>query len=123
MSATVPLTSNNDQQAKACAKASDKANGYQRHAGTFLGLVRNTSHATSGLRSSQTTFPEVAFSIDGQCSAGTLPRCFHIAGELSETPIVLARADALPKTLIAFSSAVMFGSSVITFVIMQETPT
>lgn len=38
MSATIALTSENDQQAKCSAKASDETHGYESHAGTFLGL-------------------------------------------------------------------------------------
>jgi hypothetical protein len=41
------------------------------HAACSIGLERRTLHSMSGRRSSQRTAPLVAFSISGQCSAGT----------------------------------------------------
>lgn len=43
----------------------------------------------------------------GQCSAGTLPRVFHMLGALAATPIEVASAEMPPTASMAFSRGVM----------------
>lgn len=73
-------------------------------------LERRTFHATSGRSSSHVTgLPRVRVSrsMAGQCSAGTLPRVFHMLGALGATPMAEARADTPPQASMARCSAVM----------------
>ena len=57
---------------------------------------------TSG-RSASQVMP-VARSMSGHCSAGTLPRAFHMLGALAADPMAAASAEMLPAAAIACSS-------------------
>lgn len=76
-------------------------------AASLIVVFRRYDQSTSGRKSSHRTSPAVAFSISGQCSAGTLFRRSQLLITCGAHSIRLANALCDPRWLIAFCSAVM----------------
>lgn len=77
------------------------------HAASLIVVCRRYDQSTSGRKYSHRTSPAVAFSISGQCSAGTLFRRSQLLITCGAHWIRLANALCDPRWLIAFCSAVM----------------